>query len=82
VSLVVVSYPTVSREDSDWVQSIRAEHDELYFDVVDPHFTFVFPVFGFDRERFLKHVKKQVQGVRRIHFACGCATVVKDATNE
>lgn len=79
---MVVDYPTVSREDFDWVQSIRAEHDELYYEVADPHLAFVFPVFDFDRERFLERVKGYTRGVERISFVCRCAAVVKDATNE
>ncbi len=82
MSLVVVNYPAVSREDLDWMQSIRAKHDELYYGVADPHFTFVFPVFDLERERFLEHVRERARGVGRIPFACRCATVVKDATNE
>ena len=81
MSLVVVNYPAVSREEFDFIQSIRAEHDELYYEVVDPHFTFVFPVFGLHRERFLAHVGERARGVERIPFVCRCATVVKDATN-
>ncbi len=82
MSLVVVNYPAVSREDLDWMQSIRAKHDELYYGVADPHFTFVFPVFDLERERFLEHVRERARGVEGIRFACRCATVVKDATNE
>lgn len=48
MSLVVVGYPTVSREDFAWMQSIRAESDELYYRVIDPHFTFVLPVYDLD----------------------------------
>jgi len=80
--LVVVNYPAVSREDLDWIQSIRAEHDELYYRVADPHFTLVFPIFGLDPERFLEHLRERARGVQRIPFVCRCATVVKDATNE
>ena len=82
MSLVVVSYPRVSREDFDRMQSIRAEHDELYYGVAEPHFTFVFPVFGLERDLFLEHVRERTRGVERIPFVCRCATVVKDATNE
>lgn len=82
MSLAVVSYPTVSREDLDWMQSIRAEHDGLYYEVADPHLTLVFPVFGLDRGCFLEHVRGRVRGVEKIPFVCRCATVVKDATNE
>ena len=82
MSLVVVNYPTVSREDLDWMQAIRAEHDELYYGVADAHFTFVFPVLGLDRGRFLDHVRERARGVEGIPFACRCATVVKDAIND
>jgi hypothetical protein len=77
VSLVVVNYPAVSREDLDWIQSIRAEHDELYYRVADPHFTLVFPVFGLDRGRFLEHLRERARGVQRIPFVCRCATVFR-----
>ncbi|MDQ4083877.1 MAG: hypothetical protein M3117_05710 [Actinomycetota bacterium] len=80
--MVVVSDLTVSREDLDWMQPIRAEHAELYYSAINTHFTFVFPVFSFDREKFGGHVKERTDGAQKIRFACRCATVVKDATNE
>lgn len=82
MSLIVVNYPAVSQRDFKWIQSIRQEHDELYYSVVDPHFTFVFPVFDVDTERFVEHVKEQAEGSQEIRFVCRCATVVNDATNE
>ena len=41
LSLVVVGYPAVSKAHFDWMQSIRLKHDELYYTLIDPHFTFV-----------------------------------------
>ena len=82
MSLVVVNYPTVTPQSHGWIQAIRAEFDQLYYEVVDPHFTFVFPASGFDNETFVRHVRRKAEGSRKIRFACRCATVVKDATNE
>ncbi len=82
MSLVIVNYPKVTPRSFDWIQAIRAEFDRLYYEVVDPHFTLVFPAFGFDNEPFVRHVRRKAKGSRKIRFACRCATVVKDATNE
>ena len=35
MALAAVNYPTLSAQDADWIQSIRRQHDELYFEVVD-----------------------------------------------
>ena len=74
--MLVVGCPTISREDFDWIQWMREEHEELYYRVVDPHFTLVFPVFGFDAAKFVEHVEKRTRGARRIHFVSRCAVVV------
>jgi hypothetical protein len=81
-SLAVANYPTVTPQSFAWIQAIRAEFDQLYYEVIDPHFTFVFPAFGFDEETFIRHVRRKAKDYRKIRFACRCATVVKDATNE
>jgi hypothetical protein len=60
--LVVVSDLTVSREDLEWMQPIRAEHNEPYYSAIDHHFTLVFPAFGSDREKFGGHVKERTDG--------------------
>lgn len=43
MALCVVSYPTMSSADYEWIQNIRRAHDAVFFDVVAPHFTLVFP---------------------------------------
>jgi 2'-5' RNA ligase superfamily len=82
VSLAVSSYPTISQKDFDWIQSVRDKHDELYYKVINPHFTFVFPVFDFDRRRFIEHVYERSREARRIPFVSRCAVVVKDVSGE
>ncbi len=79
---MVVSDLTVSREDLEWMQPIRAEHDEPYYSAIDHHFTFVFSVFGFDREKFGGHVKGRTDGAQKSRFAGRCATVIKDTINQ
>jgi hypothetical protein len=82
VSLVVLSYPAISQPDFRWIQAIRAKRDELYFRVVDPHFTFVFPIVGMDREVLCQHVREQARRSKKILFVLRCAATVKDAFTE
>ncbi len=78
MALLVLAYPRITRADYDWMQAIRAQHDERYFSVVAPHFTLVFPVTGIEREAFGAHVRRQAAGVRGISFVLRCAIVVAD----
>jgi hypothetical protein len=61
-SLAVANYPTVRPRSFDWIQAIRAEFDQLYFEVIDPHFSFVFPAFGQGRHQ---RVHPRLPGARR-----------------
>jgi hypothetical protein len=56
MALAVVSYPTLSEPDLQWIQEIRKKHDKLFYKVVDPHFTFVFPTGNIDRDSLTKYV--------------------------
>ena len=79
MSLLVVGYPTVSKADWEWIQTIRAEHDRLYYHVIDPHFTIVFPVDDVEPQAFVEHVLRQTSSVSKVSFVLRCATMVKDA---
>jgi hypothetical protein len=81
MALLVLAYPTVSEADHDWMQEIRSKHDELYYRVVAPHFTLVFPVFDMDRAAFTTHVAERVRDRRPFRFVLRCAVVVKDSFN-
>jgi 2'-5' RNA ligase len=78
MALLVLAYPSLSRRDYEWMQAIRADHDQLYFSVVDPHFTLVFPVSNVAEPEFLRHVERQASGVRSFPFVTRSAVVVKD----
>src|SRR3990172_3333409 len=79
--LVVLAYPALTPEDHAWIQSFRAQHDELYFKLVDPHFTFVFPESSVGEAELIAHIREKTRGVPRIAFTVRCAVVVDDATN-
>jgi hypothetical protein len=77
VALVVVSYPSIPEHDYNWIQAIRVQHD-VYYKIIRPHFTFVFPSSVTDETQFVRHIKETTEGVREIPFLSGCALVVKD----
>ena len=49
MSLLVLSYPEIEKKHYDWIQTLRKDNDELYYNVVEPHFTIVFPVSNFNK---------------------------------
>ena len=46
MAYLVLAYPELTSESFDRIQSYRKDNDELFFNVVNPHFTIVFPVCG------------------------------------
>jgi len=42
MALAVVGYPRLNNDDYRAIQDFRKENDELYYSVIEPHFTFVF----------------------------------------
>jgi hypothetical protein len=82
MSLLVLSYPIISQEDFDWIQKVRATHDRLHYELVDPHFTIVFAVDNIKPEEFIQHIKQNARGFKKITFVLRCAVVIKDAFSE
>jgi hypothetical protein len=82
MALLVLAYPGLSQEDYDWIQTTRSKWDELYYNVVEPHFTLVFPVFNFDQARLIDHVKHQAALFAPFSFVLRCAVLNKDAFND
>jgi 2'-5' RNA ligase len=80
--LVVVSYPVLRSEDYARIQEIRAAHDELYFKVVEPHITFVFPTAAVGEEELVSHVQGSAGRTPRIDFVLRCAVVWGDGIEE
>ncbi len=75
----ICSYPVLSDADYNLIQDFRKEYDELYYSVVEPHFSFVFPVFDITKEQFLAEARNKSKAWPKIDFEIKCATVNKDA---
>ncbi|MDX1616802.1 MAG: hypothetical protein R3300_21015 [Candidatus Promineifilaceae bacterium] len=78
MSLLVLAYPEIDQEDRAWIQSLRAEYDERYYGVVEPHFTLVFPTEALDIRDLSAHVRDTLSGGWPVRFVLRCALVVPD----
>jgi hypothetical protein len=77
--LLVVNYPTISKEDFEWIQHLRREHDRLNFSAIDPHFTLVFLIDDIDPEQLVSHIRQSVRDVESFEFVIRCAVLANDA---
>ena len=81
-SLLVVNYPTISKDDLAWIQNIRQEYDELNFRAIDPHFTLVFPLIDIDRATLISHIQQSIKDVQAFEFTLRCAILSNDAFSD
>ena len=77
MSFLLISYPTLSQHDVDWIQSVRERHNP-HFGIVRPHFTLVFQQSRLGLDEFSGHIRRQTEGVTRIEFSLRFATSVQD----
>ena len=82
MAYLVLAYPELTSESFDRIQSYRKDNDELFFNVVNPHFTIVFPVFDISEEEFTKEVKDKSANSVKFDFIIRCATINKDAFSD
>jgi hypothetical protein len=77
MSNVVISYPVLPTSDFDRIQNLRKIHDRLY-EVVSPHFTFVFPTTKLSIEDLVAHTKLKAADAHKIAIVLTKAIVVED----
>lgn len=82
MSLLVLAYPTIEKKNFNWIQSIRKEHDERYYQVANPHFTIVFPVNNCEFAQLNEHVVKVTKKFGTFFFVLRCAQIVKDSFSD
>ncbi len=82
MSLLVLAYPHLEKKDYDWIQSFRSEHDERYYNLVEPHFTVVFPTLDIPEKQFISHVEKAANKFKEFYFVLRCAQIVKDSFSD
>lgn len=77
--LLAISYPKLSSKDFNWIQDFRKKNDKMYYEIVDPHFTFIFPGHEIADEDFEEHIKAKISNHGQIEFSLNCAVIVKDS---
>lgn len=82
MAFLVLAYPEITIDDFDRIQNYRRNNDKLYYKVVDPHFTVVFPVFDITENEFIKEVKDKSADIKKFNFIIRCATINKDAFSD
>lgn len=82
MAYAAIAYPEMNDADYQRIQQYRRENDEWLFTVVDPHITFVFPVFEMPESDFNAEVEDLCSNVRKIDFVCRCAIINKDSFSD
>lgn len=82
MAYLVLAYPELKGTDFETIQNYRKDKDGLFFNVVNPHFTVVFPMSGILQEEFIAEVKDQCTAFTKFDFTIRCATINKDAFSD
>ncbi|MEM9657041.1 MAG: 2'-5' RNA ligase family protein [Planctomycetota bacterium] len=75
MALCVVNYPTLRDEDLAWIQSVRKQYDPLFYNVIAPHFTLVFPTEAVSQQALSAHVARIAAAQQPFQFTFRCAIV-------
>lgn len=81
-ALLLLAYPEISPENRAWIDTFRREHDPLFYGIVEPHITLVFPTFGVSEEDFREEIHRLVQGVTPFDLTLRCAMMNNDRLSE
>lgn len=79
--LAVVAYPNISEKDKAWIDAYRKEND-VYYNLIGAHFTFVFPIENYGIDLLTREVKIQSENQKPINFSIRCATRNNDLTSD
>ena len=79
--LAVVNYPHLGEHDQKFIDFYRKAND-VYYDLIPAHFSFVFPVFDMEKKEFMAEVRKQATGFPTIEYKLRCAIRNNDRTSD
>ena len=82
--LLSVAYPNLSETDAELIRDFRRINDLAYVNVVEPHWTMIFPgsTKEVSREQLSKHIAEVATGQASIEFTCRYALVYDDDSND
>ena len=78
MNLCTLAYPELSTKDYQRIQDFR-KHNDVYYPVVEPHFTLIFPSTDWELVPYSAEIKKQIIGFQPFDFCIRCAVPDKDA---
>jgi len=81
-AFLVLAFPEISQEDRNWIDVFRKKHDSLFYGIVEPHFTLVFPTFGISYKDFEREVLEKTKDVKGFNFHLRCAMNNNDRLSE
>lgn len=81
-ALLVLAYPELTQDDKKWIDHFRKEHDPQFYGVVEPHFTLVFPTFGFQYKTFEQEIREKAISFAPFEFVIKCAMMNNDKLSE
>jgi 2'-5' RNA ligase len=76
--LVGLAYPELNPDDREAIVEFRRLYDQTHFDVVDEHWTLIFPVSGVTRKDLSSHIAQVVSRHAPIDFVIRFALVHDD----
>lgn len=82
MAYTAIAYPEMSDTDYWRIQQYRRENDEWLFTVVEPHITFIFPVFEMPENDFTTEVEELCSNIHPIDFVFRCAIINKDSFSD
>lgn len=82
MAYLVLAYLEIAREDYNLIQDFRKQNDKLYYSVVKPHFTIVFPVFDINENDFITEIINLSNEITAFDFEIKCATINKDSFSD
>jgi len=82
--LLSVSYPKLNESGKSLIHEFRREHDQRFVDVIDAHWTMVFPGSseGIDEHQMRDHISSVANDSSPIDFCCRYALVHDDDSSD
>ena len=82
MAYLAIAYPELSTKSYEEIQKFRSDHDKLFFELIDPHFTFIFSVTDVLQTEFFQEVKTKSLGFTKFIFNARHAILHKDELSE
>ncbi len=82
--LLSVAYPKLSKSAESLILEFRRQHDQRYVDVIDAHWTMIFPgsTEGIDEQQMREHIATIASASDQVEFCCRYALVYDDDSSD